>query len=93
MTDLFPCFCIILTYISLDSARYRHILRYVAFQPFKNLSAYLMGLCGYRINRAILQESSGIPRLIGLCGYGIRQVVTNVDERDILPRIIMNELD
>ena len=53
----------------------------------------LIGLFVYGINRATLQEPFGIPRLKGLCGYGIRRVVTNVDERDILPRIIINELD
>ena len=52
----------------------------------------MIGLCGYGINRATLQEAFGISRLIGLCGYGIRPVVTNVDKRDILPGIIINEL-
>ena len=100
MTDLSSCFCIrfsILTYISLDSARYRH--NYVPLcgvstlqEPFGILR--LIRLCGYGINRATLEEPFGIvPRLIGLCGYGIRRVVMNIDERDILPRIIINELD
>ena len=53
----------------------------------------LIGLFVYGINRPTLQEPFGIPRLKGLCGYGIRRVVTNVDERDIFPRIIINELD
>ena len=95
MTDLFSSFFIrfsILTYILLDRARYCPIFRVSTLQePFGILR--LIGLCGYGITGATLQEPFGIPRLIGLCGYGIHRVVTNVDERDILFRIIINELD
>ena len=97
MTNLFSCFCIkfsILTYISLDSTLSPCLpLCGVSTlqEPFGILR--LIGLCEYGINRATIQEPFGIPRLIGICGYGIRRVVTIVDERDILPRIIIHELD